>query len=64
MSTALLGTNQVERFIIANGGPGLQHIALTANDIISVTKTVADRGLNFVKQPQSYYEMVSLFFHV
>ena len=37
------------------GGPGIQHIALHTNDIISTIIILRDRGLEFLSIPDTYY---------
>lgn len=51
--------SQIEEFIKEYNGEGIQHIALSTNDIY---KTVADlkaRGLAFMDTPDTYYEGVN-----
>lgn len=48
--------SQVQEFNEYNAGPGIQHIALHTRDIINCVRTLRDRGLEFLKVPDNYYE--------
>ena len=37
-------------------GPGVQHIAIATNDIVSTVTTLRDRGVEFLRVPTSYYD--------
>ena len=50
--------SQIQEFIDYNGGPGVQHVAITVKDIIAVVKNLRSRGLTFLKANPSYYEIV------
>lgn len=50
--------SQIQEFIDYNGGPGVQHVAITVKDIIAVVRNLRQRGLTFLKANQSYYEIV------
>ncbi|KAK6464046.1 4-hydroxyphenylpyruvate dioxygenase [Scheffersomyces coipomensis] len=47
---------QIEEFNDFNGGPGIQHIALRTNDIISTVSSLNQRGIEFNVTSQKYYQ--------
>jgi 4-hydroxyphenylpyruvate dioxygenase len=51
--------SQVEEYLIFHGGAGVQHLALHTSDIIATIKELMDRGLEFLKVPQTYYDALS-----
>lgn len=50
--------SQIEEFIREYQGEGIQHIALTTDDIYHTVKTLRDRGMDFMPTPDTYYEKV------
>ncbi|WP_205314870.1 4-hydroxyphenylpyruvate dioxygenase [Nonomuraea lactucae] len=49
---------QVDEFVKANSGPGVQHIAFSTEDIVGTVGTLKDREVEFLDPPASYYELV------
>lgn len=49
------GKSQIQEFVDYYGGPGVQHIAIRVDDIISAIKAMRIRGVEFLKIPESYY---------
>jgi len=47
--------SQIQEYVDYNGGPGVQHIALRTNDIISTVQNLMSRGQQFLKIPTTYY---------
>ncbi|KPA91715.1 4-hydroxyphenylpyruvate dioxygenase [Pseudomonas asplenii] len=47
---------QIDSFIQKNNGAGVQHIALRTTDIVKSVQTLADRGVDFLKSPSTYYQ--------
>jgi len=47
--------SQIEEYLEFYGGPGVQHIALATTDIIDTVRTLQDRGVEFLRTPDSYY---------
>jgi 4-hydroxymandelate synthase len=47
---------QIDDFIAAHGGPGVQHVALRTEDIATSVRTLSGRGLGFLAAPGTYYE--------
>ena len=47
--------SQIDEYLDFYRGPGVQHLALTTNDIIKTVTTLRDRGIEFLKTPTSYY---------
>jgi 4-hydroxyphenylpyruvate dioxygenase len=48
--------SQIEEYLEFYGGPGVQHIALATTDIVGTVRTLQDRGVEFLKTPDSYYQ--------
>jgi 4-hydroxyphenylpyruvate dioxygenase len=48
--------SQIEEFLDAYGGPGVQHIALRTDDIVATVRALRDRGVRFLRVPGTYYE--------
>ena len=47
---------QIDGFIAAHDGAGVQHIALRSTDIAKAVRTLGERGVTFLTTPGSYYE--------
>ncbi len=50
--------SQVQEFNEFYGGPGVQHVALLAGDIVKTVSTLKDRGLEFLTIPDNYYDVL------
>jgi 4-hydroxyphenylpyruvate dioxygenase len=50
--------SQVEEYLEFYRGPGVQHIAIATNDIISTVDELQRRGVAFLNIPSSYYKGV------
>lgn len=50
--------SQIEEFIKAYNGEGIQHIALSTDDIYKTVALLKDRGLAFMETPDTYYDAV------
>lgn len=48
--------SQIEEFVIFNSGPGVQHVALLADDIVAAVSAMRARGVEFISVPSTYYE--------
>jgi 4-hydroxyphenylpyruvate dioxygenase len=48
--------SQIEEYLDFYHGPGVQHIAIATNDIISTVTELRRRGVEFLVVPSSYYE--------
>ena len=51
--------SQIEEFIKAYNGEGIQHIALATDDIYQTVTDLKNRGLAFLDTPDTYYEAVN-----
>ncbi|GAA6185697.1 MULTISPECIES: 4-hydroxyphenylpyruvate dioxygenase [Alteromonadaceae] len=51
--------SQIEEFIREYNGEGIQHIALSTEDIYETVRTLKARGLKFMDTPDTYYENVN-----
>ncbi|XP_071392830.1 4-hydroxyphenylpyruvate dioxygenase-like protein [Centroberyx affinis] len=52
------GRNQVDTFLEQHMGPGIQHIGLYTEDIVSTAHTMAEAGVQFFSPPPTYYTEV------
>ncbi len=48
--------SQIEEYVEFYGGAGVQHIALTTNDIVGTVEAMKERGILFLDTPDSYYD--------
>lgn len=48
--------SQIEEYLDFNAGPGVQHIALATNDIVKTVQEMRDRGVEFLRVPDTYYD--------
>ena len=48
--------SQIQEFLDFYEGPGVQHVALLADDIVKTVRTLKKRGLEFLRIPNNYYE--------
>lgn len=48
--------SQIEEYVLFNSGPGVQHIALLTNDILSTVSAMRARGVEFINVPSTYYD--------
>ena len=54
-----LKKSQIEEYLESNEGPGVQHIALLTDDIISAIEKLRANGVDFLDIPDSYYDNLS-----
>src|ERR1700678_240698 len=47
--------SQIEEYLDFYGGPGVQHMALATNDILSTVAAMKQQGVDFLTVPHSYY---------
>jgi 4-hydroxyphenylpyruvate dioxygenase len=51
-----LRTSQIQEYLDFYRGPGVQHIAIRTNDIVTTVRALRDRGLCFLDVPATYYD--------
>lgn len=51
--------SQIEEFLHEYKGEGIQHIALTTENIYHTVNSLREQGVKFLDTPDTYYEMVS-----
>ena len=51
--------SQIEEFLHAYQGEGIQHIALTTDNIYQSIQELKDNGVSFLDVPDTYYEMIN-----
>ncbi len=47
---------QIDGFLAAHGGPGVQHLAYRTDDVATAVRTLGERGVGFLSTPGSYYD--------
>ncbi len=53
-------TGQIEEFLLAYNGEGIQHIALSCGDLLGCCDKLAERGMKFMPPPpDAYYDMLA-----
>lgn len=50
--------SQIDEYLEWYGGPGVQHIALQTRDILSTVTALARDGMEFLRVPDAYYELL------
>lgn len=50
--------SQVEEYLDFYNGEGVQHVAISTNDIVKTVTELQNRGIEFLPIPDSYYETV------
>ena len=48
--------SQIEEYLDFYNGPGVQHIAVATDDIVSTVSAMRDRGVEFLYVPDEYYD--------
>ncbi len=48
--------SQIDEYLEFYGGPGVQHIALVTDDIVSAVRRMRASGVSFLSTPDSYYD--------
>jgi 4-hydroxyphenylpyruvate dioxygenase len=48
--------SQIEEYLDFYGGPGVQHIAVTTDDIVTTVRALKARGVEFLRTPTTYYD--------
>jgi 4-hydroxymandelate synthase len=50
---------QIDAFVEAHGGAGIQHVAFLTDDIMAAVRASSERGVRFLNTPASYYEALT-----
>ena len=48
--------SQIQEYLETYDGPGVQHIALRTDDIVATVAALRDRGVRFMRVPDTYYD--------
>ena len=48
--------SQIDEYLEFYEGPGAQHIALSTRDIVATVRVLSERGVGFLRTPDSYYD--------
>lgn len=51
--------SQIDEFLEYFGGAGCQHVAMRTDDIVYTVSRLRARGVDFLKVPRSYYDMLT-----
>jgi 4-hydroxyphenylpyruvate dioxygenase len=51
--------SQIEEYIDFYKGGGVQHVAMATNNIIETVTALRDRGVEFLRVPDTYYDILS-----
>lgn len=51
--------SQIEEYLDYYMGPGVQHIAMATGDILETVATLRERGIEFLRVPDEYYDIMS-----
>ncbi|MBT2691584.1 4-hydroxyphenylpyruvate dioxygenase [Bacillus sp. ISL-55] len=51
--------SQIQEYLEFYNGPGVQHLAILTEDIVSTVAQLRENGVEFLSTPDSYYEMLS-----
>lgn len=51
---------QIDDFILAHNGAGVQHLALRTDEIATSIRTFTERGVGFLSTPGSYYDELAV----
>jgi 4-hydroxyphenylpyruvate dioxygenase len=51
--------SQIDEYLDFYGGPGVQHVALLTNDILSTVGRLREQGVEFLSVPESYYDVLT-----
>ncbi|MDO8502034.1 MAG: 4-hydroxyphenylpyruvate dioxygenase [Gemmatimonadaceae bacterium] len=51
--------SQIDEYLEFYDGPGVQHIAMATDDIITTVTGLRDRGVEFLRVPATYYDSVT-----
>ncbi|MEV0260139.1 4-hydroxyphenylpyruvate dioxygenase [Streptomyces sp. NPDC050617] len=50
---------QIDAFVSAHGGAGVQHVAFLTGDITRAVRSASDRGARFLSTPAAYYDTLT-----
>lgn len=50
---------QIDQFLSAHDGPGVQHLAFLVDDIVGSVRSLGDRGVAFLRTPGAYYDLLT-----
>ncbi|MFE0872869.1 4-hydroxyphenylpyruvate dioxygenase [Streptomyces rochei] len=50
---------QINQFLTAHDGPGVQHLAFLVDDIVDSVRSLGNRGVAFLRTPGAYYDLLT-----
>jgi 4-hydroxyphenylpyruvate dioxygenase len=50
--------SQIDEYLEAYGGPGVQHVALQCKDVLYTVERLKQNGVEFLRVPDSYYDIL------
>ena len=54
-----LKMSQIEEYVSYYHGAGVQHIALATDDVVATVSAMRDRGVEFIRVPDTYYKTLN-----
>jgi 4-hydroxyphenylpyruvate dioxygenase len=48
--------SQIDEYLEFYRGPGVQHIAIATDDVVATVRALRDRGIEFMRVPDAYYD--------
>ena len=54
-----LKKSQIEEYLDFYGGPGVQHVAIVTNDIVTTVRALRANGVLFLETPAAYYDALA-----
>jgi 4-hydroxyphenylpyruvate dioxygenase len=54
-----LRKSQIEEYLDFYGGPGVQHVAIATDDIVTTVRALRTNGVAFLETPASYYDALA-----
>jgi 4-hydroxyphenylpyruvate dioxygenase len=54
-----LRKSQIEEYLDSYGGPGIQHVAIATDDIVTTVRALRKNGVEFLETPASYYDALA-----
>lgn len=60
VNAPLSANSQIQEFLDAHRGPGVQHIALRTRNIADSVEQLTNKGLSFLDAPETYYDHLKI----
>ncbi len=60
INAPLSANSQIQEFLDAHRGPGVQHIALRTRNIADTVEQLSNKGVSFLDAPETYYDHLKI----